>query len=108
MDEKQLNEYLNIFKQKYSIYLFNTLVSMLAINPSNRRKASDIYNELYPNEDQILNIEPFNPPQFRQSTPYGQGQPLPFIMQAPQGQAPQRATYQQPVQNVYPPGYRPI
>jgi hypothetical protein len=32
---------------------------MLTLNPNNRRKASEIYNELYPYEEQILNIESF-------------------------------------------------
>lgn len=39
--------------------MFSTVVSMLAIRPNERRRASDIYNELLPHENQILDLEEF-------------------------------------------------
>lgn len=75
---------------------------MLALSPNNRRKASDIYNELYPHEDEILNIEPFQekvdsaqvrPPPVQHG--YPQNQAGSYVFQV-QPQIP-RVTYQPPV-----------
>ena len=39
--------------------MFSTVLSMLSMRPHERRRASDIYNELLPHENQILDLEEF-------------------------------------------------
>ena len=41
--------------------MFNILCSMVCLRPSERRSCSSIFNELRPFEDQILDLESFEP-----------------------------------------------
>jgi hypothetical protein len=50
LNEKLLTEFLSIFREKYSNYLFTTVLGMLTLTPQTRRSASDIHAELYPHE----------------------------------------------------------
>jgi hypothetical protein len=93
-----------MFREQYSNYLYKTVESMLALSPNNRRKASEIYNELYPHEEQILNIEPFpEKVSYQQVRPvttvpcgYGQNQAGSYAFQVPPPT--QKVTYQPTVQ----------
>lgn len=54
VNENRLNQYLAVFREKYSSHLSNILAKMLEIRPNQRRSASDIYHELSPYEENIL------------------------------------------------------
>ena len=80
INEQALNHHLHNFKNKFSPYMFNILCSMLALRPNERRKCSDIYAELRPYEENILDLEPFEVrtftggnPAIRQSNYLNQG-----------------------------------
>ncbi|MCB1084431.1 MAG: hypothetical protein KDK61_08985, partial [Simkania sp.] len=122
----RLSSLLRIFKEKYSDYLFQTVASMLALNPQERRRCSSIASSLYEYEQYILDLEPFQPPRqgFTQPQPQPQSQyhntggypahqsyqmqsqPVPQQPMYLQGQnQPMRGTYQQPPTNFGQPGY---
>jgi len=56
INERLLGNYLAIFRQKYSNYLYTIVSSLLSLNPKDRRKSSDVYKELYPFENSILEL----------------------------------------------------
>ena len=61
--------------------MFNIVLSMLSLRPNERRSATDIYNELLPHENQILDLEEFTV----ERNSY-QNQPMrPFSQQVPPG-----------------------
>ena len=62
INEAKLNEYFNLLRNSYSAYLSEYIRTMVNINPQQRRSCTDMYNELRQYEDQILDLEPFNPP----------------------------------------------
>ena len=45
------------------MFLSDVLTDMLAINPNNRKSSSEIYEMLYKYENEILDLEPFAPPE---------------------------------------------
>lgn len=55
---------------------------MLSLDPQNRRSASDIYTELYPYEEQILDLEPF-PERGANSNYNPQVRPMSYQQQVP-------------------------
>lgn len=63
LKKELLHQHMQIFRQKYSDYLFQTVASMLELNPQHRRKASAISASLIEYEAQILDLEPFPMPQ---------------------------------------------
>lgn len=56
INERLLGNYLGIFRQKYSNYLYTTVASLLALNPKDRRRSSEVYKELYPFDSSILEL----------------------------------------------------
>lgn len=54
---------------KYSEPLVNYILRMTEFSPSNRPRASKIYSELQPYENEILNLEEFQFPRPQQSRP---------------------------------------
>lgn len=74
----RLNGLLRTFKEKYSDFLYQTVASMLALNPQERRKCSAIATSLVEYETQILDLEPFtaNPPSYRPAQRVSQGPPV--------------------------------
>ena len=55
----RLQQLLFKFKEKYSDYLYQTVTSMVEVNPQQRRKASSIAQVLIEYEEQIMDLEPF-------------------------------------------------
>lgn len=53
---ERLNHLLKEFRNKYSDYLYETVSSMLALNPQDRRRCSSIAASLYEYENQILDL----------------------------------------------------
>ena len=89
---ERLSMLLKDFRNKYSEYLYETVVSMLALNPQERRKCSTIAGALYEHENQILDLEHFTPAGSRQPQKPGYGyqqpnvqynQPPPQVTKAP-------------------------
>lgn len=84
----RLNGLLRTFKEKYSDYLYETVASMLAFNPQERRRCSSIASALYEYEPQILDLEPFAPsnyrPQQRPSYGYQPQPPVQYSQPPPQ------------------------
>ena len=54
--KERLNSLLRIFKDKYSDYLYQTVASMVSLNPQDRRRCSSIAASLYEYEPQILDL----------------------------------------------------
>jgi hypothetical protein len=79
---------LKTFKEKYSDFLYQTVAGMVALNPQERKRCSAIASSLYEFEPQILDLEPFQPPNSRQ--PQRPSQPYQNV----------QSVYQQP-QQVY-------
>jgi hypothetical protein len=114
----RLNSLLKIFKERYSDYLYQTVASLLAINPGERKRSSEIYRVLSEYESQILDLEPFQvqnyrpplrpsfngyPNQSNNAPVPGNYRPVDQIVQQPQQvqQVPQYYGYGQSGQKVY-------
>jgi hypothetical protein len=82
----KLNYYLKLFGEKYSSFLHSIVMGLLADNPADRKRCSEIYSTLYEYEDKILDLESFLPNNSRLS---------PF----PQQPAPQSIQQQSPFQS---------
>lgn len=93
INEGLLNQYLDRLREHYSPYLFATVVSMLNFDPNKRRKSSEIYNELYPHEFRILELEEF-------PTPFSQPQGSRYIQQSQTPSQMRTSTNYQPVPQV--------
>ena len=85
----RLQGLLRSFKEKYSDFLYQTVASMIAVNPQSRKKCSTIASSLVEYEAQILDLEPFtvNQQSYRPSQRVSQGTPNP-VYQAPQYRGP--------------------
>lgn len=98
VNQHRLEQFLSFLREKYSNYLVSTIASMLSLSPQGRRKASDIYNELYPFENQILDLEPF--PESGVNN-YMQQQVRPVSYQLPPGGHPYFESRQNQVSSGY-------
>jgi hypothetical protein len=56
IDKARLNSLLRTFREKYSDFLYTTVAGMVALNPQERKKSSDIYRILSDYETQILDL----------------------------------------------------
>jgi len=54
IEYQQINDLLRKLAQKYSPLLVQTITSMVAKAPENRKKSSEIYQMLFPYENEIL------------------------------------------------------
>lgn len=57
----KVNYYLKLFGEKYSSFLHSIVMGLLADNPFERKKCSEVYSALYEYEDKILDLESFLP-----------------------------------------------
>lgn len=57
----KVNYYLKLFGEKYSSFLHSLVMGLLADNPLDRKRCSEIYSTLYEYEDKILDLESFLP-----------------------------------------------
>lgn len=105
INEKLLGEYLAIFRQKYGSYLYTTVASLLALNPKNRRRSSEVYKELVPFEASILELEPFQNPnvntQYRSSGYQPQNYMIPNQVQNGAYGYPNQSRNSNPGYNLY-------
>jgi hypothetical protein len=62
ISESLLASHLSQLKSKYTPYFFDMVAKMLVVEPSQRRRASQIYSELCPFEKEILELEEFQRP----------------------------------------------
>lgn len=56
LNKDRLNVLLKTFKEKYSDFLYQTVASMVALNPQDRKRCSAIASTLYEYEPQILDL----------------------------------------------------
>jgi len=92
---ERLSMLLKDFRNKYSEYLYETVASMLALNPQDRRRCSSIAGALYEYENQILDLEHFTPAGSRQPQRPGYGYQQQNVQYSQQPQVAKSPVYYQ-------------
>ena len=62
INHDRIQRLLSMMSEKYSALLTQTITGMVQQNPSQRKRCSEVYQMLFPYENEILELDPFSLP----------------------------------------------